>query len=76
MDLIVSSGDKLEVSVKPKSSFSKIEEKEGDIIVFLKSPPENNKANKELVTLFKKNLGLEVEIIKGLKSKKKLLYIK
>ena len=60
------------IKVKPNSSQSKIVEENGNIVVHVKAPPENNKANLEVIKLFSK-LYKNVKIIKGLSSKRKLL---
>jgi uncharacterized protein (TIGR00251 family) len=64
-----------QIKVKPNSSRSEIHIEEDMIIVFLKSIPQDDKANLELVKLFKKNLKLKIEIISGLKSKNKKIKI-
>jgi uncharacterized protein (TIGR00251 family) len=68
-------GDIIEIRAKPNSSKSQIEYDEGNIIVYLNSIPDNNKANEELVKLFKKQLKLKVKIIKGFKSKNKKIEV-
>ncbi len=67
--------DIIEVRAKPNSSKSEIIFQEDKILVFLKSIPDDNKANEELVKLFKKQLKLKVEIISGFKSKNKKLIV-
>lgn len=64
-----------EIKVKPKSSKSEIIFEENNVIAYLKSIPDENKANEELVKLFKKQLKLKVELIKGFKSKNKKIKI-
>ncbi len=61
----------LEVSVVPKSGKFKILEKNGIIKINLRSAPEDNKANLELVKEFEKLFGKPVRILSGVKSKKK-----
>ena len=63
--------DIIEIRAKPKSSKSVLEFEEGKVIAFLKSIPDEGKANTELVKLFKKQLGLKVEIVYGFKGKDK-----
>ena len=70
-----SCGDIVEVKAKPNSSKADIEFDGDKLIVHLTSIPDNNKANEELVKLFKKKLKLRVKIIKGLKSKNKQIEI-
>ncbi|MEK6883804.1 MAG: DUF167 domain-containing protein [Nanoarchaeota archaeon] len=53
-----------------------IKEPENIYTVHLKSPPENNKANIELIKLLKKHFkAKEVKIKSGLTSKKKLVEV-
>ena len=84
VDIIVSDGAGrsvvLNVFVKPKSGRSEVffDENEGFIVVFLKSPPMGGKANKELVKILSKKLGLsssKIKIVKGLKSREKQVEI-
>ena len=49
---------------------------EDDYEVYLKSPPENNKANEELIKLLQKQFkGLSVNLIRGKTSRKKVIKI-
>jgi uncharacterized protein (TIGR00251 family) len=64
-----------EVSVTPNSKRFSITQKDGRLKVLLRSPPENNKANIELVSELSKLLGRPVRIVSGLTSKKKRLAI-
>lgn len=66
-----------ELKIKPNSSKSEIvfNSNSQKIDVFLHSIPQDNKANLELITLFKKKLKLKVEIISGFKSKNKKIKI-
>jgi len=61
----------IEISVVPKSGRFRIAVNEEKIKVYLKSPPEENKANLEIVKEFEKLFGKPVRIISGIKSKKK-----
>ena len=61
----------VEVSVSPKSGKFRLHEKNGIIKVDLKSAPEENKANLELIKEFEKLFGKPVRIQSGGKSKKK-----
>lgn len=65
----------IEVSVIPNSKKFAISVKDGIIKVHLEKPPENNKANLELITKFSKLLNTEVQLIAGHKSKHKKLAI-
>jgi uncharacterized protein (TIGR00251 family) len=65
----------LEVTVVPRSRCFRIESKDGMIRIFLRSAPESNKANMELIRNLKKLLKAEVRIISGLTSRRKILEI-
>lgn len=65
---------RIQVMVKPNSKETKILKNEKGILhIALREPPENNKANKELLKLIKKTFGKPVRILHGLKSKEKVL---
>jgi len=64
----------IEVTVVPKSVKFQILEKDGKIKIHLKSPPEDNKANLELIKELKK-LGCTATIISGHKSRHKKLEV-
>jgi uncharacterized protein (TIGR00251 family) len=66
---------RLEITVFPKSGRFEVVSKEGRVKVYLKSAPENNKANIELVKEMKKLLKADVRIVSGLTSKRKVLEI-
>ena len=66
---------KIKVRVKPNSGKSGVVRGGEKYLVFLKSSPEENKANIELVKLLSKYLKKKVEIKSGLKSKIKILEI-
>lgn len=61
------------VKVKPNSGRQEIVKKEGYLLVYLKSPPENNKANIELLKLLKKHFKKEIKIKSGFSSKNKII---
>ena len=68
---------KLSIKVKPNSSKSEFDEKNS--LAFLKAPPKNNKANIELIKLLAKHFKVsssQVKIIKGLRSREKVVEIK
>lgn len=68
-----------EVKVVPSSGMHKcVLDKAGTIKCFLKGPPEDGKANKELVKMFAQKFGVinaDVTIIAGLTSRKKRIKI-
>jgi len=68
-----SSDDIIEIRAKPNSSKSELvmDEKSNKVLAFLHSIPDDNKANEELVKLFKKQLKLKVELVTGFKSRDK-----
>jgi uncharacterized protein (TIGR00251 family) len=65
----------IEVTVVPRSSRFKIKQENGKLRVYLKSAPESNKANIELVKELKKLLNAEIRIVAGHHSRKKTLEI-
>ncbi len=70
-------GEIILIKAKPNSSKSILEwdEKNKKINAFVHSIPDNDKANNELIKLFRKQLKLKVKIISGLKSKEKKVEI-
>ncbi|HUS49859.1 MAG TPA: DUF167 family protein [Candidatus Paceibacterota bacterium] len=68
---------KIKIRVKPNSSKQKIEKNGEGYIVFLKSPPKDNKANLELIKLLNKFFKKKnIKIKSGLNSRNKILEIK
>ncbi|MBP8083516.1 MAG: DUF167 domain-containing protein [Spirochaetes bacterium] len=68
----------IEVSVQPKSSKSMIVKTETGLKAYLNSPPVDGKANAECIRLFSETLKIaksRISVIKGEKSKKKVLRI-
>ena len=65
----------IEVKVKPNSSKFKIEFKNGNFLIFCKSTPEKNQANIEIIKEIKKIFEKDVKIVKGFKSKNKVIEI-
>ena len=70
---------KLQVKVKPNSKVQKIiEESDGSLIVNLKSPPVDGKANEELIKLLAEKFDIsksDIRIKSGLSSRQKLVEI-
>lgn len=66
-------GEIIEIRAKPGSSKSILEWdiEKNQFNAFLHSIPEDNKANEELVKLFKKQFKLRVELVSGFKGKDK-----
>ena len=66
----------IKVKVKPNSGKQEIEKiSETEFVVRLKKPAEDNKANLELLKLMKKYFKKEARILRGLKSKEKILEV-
>jgi uncharacterized protein (TIGR00251 family) len=66
---------RIEATVVPKSGRFRAVSKEGKLRIYLKSAPESNKANIELLKEMKRLLGCEVRIVSGLSSRRKVLEI-
>lgn len=70
---------KKQVKVKPNAKQQRIEEAiDGSLIVHLKSPPVEGKANVELIKLLAKNFKVstgQIQIKSGLSSRTKLVQI-
>ena len=64
---------RIEIKVRPQSGKSEIQEVNGRYLVFLKSPPEQWKANQELLKIAKKYFRKPVKIILGKTSKNKVI---
>lgn len=69
------SNNLVKIKVIPNASKSKLIEENQQLKLYLKSVPEKNKANQELVKFFKKEFNLKVEIKSGEKSRLKILRI-
>lgn len=69
-------GTLLEVTVQPGSRREGIEISDGSIIVRVREPPSEGRANEALLRLFKKKLKLKVEIVAGAKSRRKELLVR
>jgi len=65
----------LELRVVPHSSRTELLQENNQLKLYLKSVPQKDKANKELIKFFKKEFNLKVEILRGLKSREKVLKI-
>ena len=67
----------IEVKVKPNSKEQEIiKTGENEYKISLKEKAEDNKANIELLKLLKMHFGKEVRIVKGLKSRNKIVEVK
>ena len=68
----------LKIYVKPNSYSQEIKQDEGFLLISLKSKPEKNKANKELIKFLKKKLNLSstgITFIYGLKNPYKIIQV-
>jgi uncharacterized protein len=66
----------LKVFVIPNSSKNEIIYRADDFLkVRLKAVPDKGKANESLIKFLKKELGIKARIVKGLRSKEKVLEI-
>ena len=65
----------LEVTVVPRSGRFEIINDKGRIKIFLKSAPESNKANMELLKELKRLLGVEVRLVSGGSSRRKIIEV-
>ena len=67
----------LKIKVKPHSGKQEvIKISDEEYVVSLKKPAEDNKANIELIKLMRKYLKKDINIIKGLKSRNKIIEVK
>ena len=71
----VENGILLQVRVKPNAKKFSVKLKDGRIVVELKSPPVEGKANDEMIRELSGFLGKPVRLIKGHKSRHKTLLI-
>ena len=65
----------LTIKVIPHSGRMELKEENGKLKLYLKAPPEKNKANLELIKFFKKEYGLVVVIKSGMTSREKVLMV-
>lgn len=64
----------VEIIVKTEQPEFRVEEKNGRLMVFLRSKPENDQANLEIVREFRRMYN-SVKIIRGFKSRHKTLIV-
>lgn len=68
----------LRVKVKPSLKSQYIKEEDDSLIVYIKSPPVDGKANEELIKLLAKKFGVppsRIRVKSGLSSRNKLIEI-
>ncbi len=63
------------IKVIPNSDRTELIEQNGELKLYLQAQPEKGKANLAIIKLFKKELGLKVEIVSGEKGREKRLRI-
>ena len=63
----------IEVKVKTNCSRNNLVVKEGKYFLELNAKPKNNEANVELIKFFSKEFKVKVRIIRGFKSRTKLI---
>ncbi|HLD40044.1 MAG TPA: DUF167 domain-containing protein [Candidatus Nanoarchaeia archaeon] len=66
---------KIKMRVIPQSGRTELKEENGKLKLYLKSAPEKNKANTELIKYFKKEYKLSVRIKSGETSREKVLEV-
>ncbi|RME54536.1 DUF167 domain-containing protein [Candidatus Woesearchaeota archaeon] len=66
---------RLNIVVKTNAKKTRIVEDNGIIKVEVKAPPENNKANMEIIKLFSKKYKTKARIVQGATSKKKVIEV-
>jgi uncharacterized protein (TIGR00251 family) len=65
----------IKIKVKPNSNKNEIIDCDNFYKVNVKKPAEDNKANIEVIKMFSKKFNKRVKIVKGLKSKDKILKV-
>ena len=70
---------KIRVTVKPRSPNPRIEDLgDGKLLIYVSAEPENNEANKEVISMLAKHFGVHwknIKIKSGFTSKNKLIEI-
>ena len=67
-----------EIKVFPKSSVEKIVESDGRLKIYVKSAPDKDKANKDVIKVLAKKYGvkkIDITIIKGKTSRNKVVEV-
>jgi uncharacterized protein (TIGR00251 family) len=70
--------NKLQVHIIPNSSKNEIagwDNEKKELKIRINAPPDKNKANIELIKFLKRELKCQVEIIKGFKSRNKIILV-
>ncbi len=67
----------IKVKVKPNAPETKIiSENSSELVIAVHAPADDNKANIELIKFLKKHFRADVNIIRGLKRKSKLIAVR
>ena len=66
---------KLSLRVIPHSSQLKLVKENSQLKIYLTAVADDNKANLQLIKFFKKEYGLKVRIVSGMKSRDKVIEI-
>lgn len=66
----------MEVRVKPNSRRFALSRKDGQLVLEVTSPPQEGKANMEIVKGLRKLLGKDVAIVRGLKGREKTILLR
>lgn len=69
---------KFSVTVKPKSKQEKVEKTKAGLVVYVKEPPVENRANQAVVRLLSEYFGVpksQINILSGWKSKQKIVEV-
>ncbi|MBI2669296.1 YggU family protein [Candidatus Woesearchaeota archaeon] len=61
--------------VIPNSSRNELAADGEHLRLYIHAPPEKDKANKEVIKFFKKEMRVKVEIVSGLKSRDKIIRV-
>ncbi len=68
-------GNRYQIQVKPGSKKEELKVEGDKILIWVKAPAIENKANEAVVKLLKKQYGVKSQVIRGEKSKVKILEI-
>jgi uncharacterized protein (TIGR00251 family) len=63
------------IKVIPNAGRDEVSEKDGILVVSVRAPAEDNRANVAVMKLLKKHFGREVRLVSGHRSKKKLIEV-
>jgi uncharacterized protein (TIGR00251 family) len=66
----------MEVRVRPNARRFALSRKDGQLVLEVTSPPQEGKANMEIVKGLRRLFGKDVEIVSGLKSKSKMILVR